>query len=48
MMLFPPYQGRHYAQAGELNGIIVPENRFEQEELAWLQQGRANWLRHGD
>jgi hypothetical protein len=32
---------------GELNGIVAPENRFEQE-LAWLQRGRANWLRHGD
>ena len=26
----------------------VIENLLDQEELLWLQRGRANWLLHGD
>jgi hypothetical protein len=27
---------------------VVIENLLDQEEIAWLQRGRANWLMHGD
>ena len=27
---------------------ILIENLLDQEELVWLQRGRANWLLHGD
>jgi hypothetical protein len=27
---------------------ILIENLLEQEEIHWLQRGRANWLMHGD
>ena len=28
--------------------IVLIENLLEQEEIHWLQRGRANWLLHGD
>ena len=28
--------------------IVLIENILDQEEIFWLQRGRANWLMHGD
>jgi hypothetical protein len=36
------------AISGQQEILSTLENLFEQEEVFWLQRGRANWLRHGD
>ena len=28
--------------------VVLIENLLDQEEIFWLQRGRANWLMHGD
>ena len=28
--------------------LVLIENLLDQEEIFWIQRGRANWLMHGD
>ena len=36
------------SQARQKEILVLIENLLEQEEIYWLQRGRANWLLHGD
>ena len=36
------------SQARQKEILVLIENLLEQEEIYWLQCGRANWLLHGD
>ena len=33
---------------GKMDILVLIENLLDQEEIFWLQRGRANWLLHGD
>ena len=35
-------------QARQKDILVLIENLLKQEEIYWLQRGRANWLLHGD
>ena len=36
------------SQGCQKETIVLIENILDQEEIFWLQRGRANWLMHGD
>ena len=36
------------SQARQKEILVLIENLLEQEEIYWVQHGRANWLLHGD